>query len=70
MTIETKITCDHCKKDLTYSSGGVDSSLVLTNRNYGPNSAVVLDYLINDLLQEDHHFCGFGCLKKWIEEIS
>ena len=64
---EIKIICDNCNRDLTYSMGGYDHCLMLKDRKFGPNSSIVLDYYMNPLLESDKFFCGFGCLKKWIE---
>jgi len=65
MTIQ--IECDNCGEDLTYSRGAYSHSLVLKDSEYGPDSDFIYDVFIYPLLEEDKHFCGFGCLKKWME---
>jgi hypothetical protein len=63
-----QIKCDGCDHDLTYSKGGYDHCLVLEDREYGPNSQVVLGYMTYPEIQNDCYFCGIKCLKKWIQE--
>jgi hypothetical protein len=63
-----KIFCDNCNADLTFSNGGYDHCLRLSDRKYGPNGPWVLDYLMMPLLDKDMIFCGFGCLEKWMEK--
>lgn len=68
MPLESKITCDHCNADLTFSRGGYDHCLKLSDREYGPLGNIVLDYLIYPIIDKDKYFCGLGCLKKWTEK--
>lgn len=68
MPIETKITCDYCQRDITYSRGGYDHSLVLSDRKYGPDSQYVFTYYMEPCLDKDKYFCGFGCLKEWLKK--
>ena len=63
-----KLLCDHCKTDLTYSRGGYDHCLRLSDRKFGPDSCAVADYYMEPLLDDEKIFCGFACLKKWLEE--
>ena len=64
----SKILCNQCTGDLTYSMGGYDHCLTLKDRCYGPEGSAVSDYYMVPCLEEDKFFCGFGCLKKWIEK--
>jgi hypothetical protein len=61
-----KMLCDTCNADLTYSRGGYDHCLRLTDRYYGPESDIVLDYFSSPLLEKHCLFCGFACLEKWM----
>lgn len=64
-----KITCDHCERDLTYSGGCVEHSLVLSDRHFsGPPGPPVIDVYFVPLLEEDKHFCDFRCLNEWLKK--
>lgn len=63
-----QIKCDNCGRDLSYSNGGYDHCLILKDREYGPDSNIIIDYYIYPLLDEDKYLCDFGCLKKWMEK--
>ncbi len=66
MTI--KILCDNCSADLTYSMGGYDHCLCLKDREYGPQGNAVIDYYMRPLLEDEKIFCGFGCLRNWMNK--
>ncbi len=63
-----KTLCDACNADLTFSNGGYDHCLKLSDRYYGPDSDVIIDYYMYPLLENDVLFCGFVCLEKWMEK--
>ena len=66
MTI--KIICDNCKNDLSFSAGSYEHSLILKDRHFGPSTDMVYDFYFYPFLEEDKNFCGFACLKKWLEK--
>jgi len=68
MSRKMKILCDNCESDLTYSRGGYDHCLILSDRKYGPYCDMIIDYYIYPIIDEDKFFCGIGCLKKWLEK--
>lgn len=61
------VLCACCKRDLTYSGGGNDHCLLLRDRMYGPKGMAILDYLMTPLMEELECFCGWHCLKTWID---
>jgi hypothetical protein len=67
MTLITKITCDQCQKDLTFSDGAIDNCLILKERCYGPDSNVVRGTTLHPILVSDLHFCNFDCLRKFLD---
>lgn len=67
MTIETKILCDHCNTDLTYSRNSIDYRLGLINQNKPSQGGFVTDMMMYPILDRDKHFCGMICLKRWVE---
>ncbi|CAH1657722.1 hypothetical protein CHELA1G11_13011 [Hyphomicrobiales bacterium] len=68
MSAETKVTCDGCSDDITYTDGMAEQSLalVLRHRRVKDHSAPVHCALIAPLIDETKHFCGFDCLRKWL----
>lgn len=68
MPKEIKILCDNCNRDLTYSRGGYDHCLILSDRKYGPDSCWVTGYYMEPEIDGDKYFCGKGCLKRWLEK--
>ena len=67
MTVEHKITCDACGKDLTYTGNSVDYRLALISQAKGtyPGAHAVTDMLIAPPLERDKHFCRLECLDIW-----
>jgi hypothetical protein len=67
--IEYKVTCDNCQRDLTSLEGHSSMQRLALNAEYIPNSAGV-DYGVYWVpdLERSHHFCGLGCLSKWLQE--
>lgn len=71
MTTETKITCDGCGGDITYTSNSVDYRLALRvermahcPRDHGAAYAVT-DMAISPPMKADCAFCGLQCLDRW-----
>ncbi len=65
-----KYYCDFCNCDLTDSNGGSRWRLKLSNDVMNENSSMTTFDIfwippIED--DKDKYFCGFGCLKKWLE---
>lgn len=63
-----KILCDNCDNDLSESDGITKYRLHLSCERAPHTGGMVLDVYIYPILEEDKHFCGFVCLKKWIEK--
>lgn len=59
--------CSSCNRDISHSPC-YDHILCLSDTSIGPKNEWVVDVLIMPLLEEDHYFCGFSCLKTWIEK--
>lgn len=64
------INCDYCDKEIKPQENTSRDYLELTNRRYSPVGPMVLDILIYPIIERDYHFCGLGCLKKWINKES
>lgn len=62
------ITCDNCKKDLNFSDGFTKYALKLSCSALPHNEGYVLDVYVYPPIENDLHFCGLGCLKKYLEE--
>jgi hypothetical protein len=60
--------CDNCMHDLTESHGITNYYLVLSMDRSKDVSTVTYGIFIYPLLERTHHFCGFGCLKKWLDK--
>lgn len=60
-----KVTCDHCRSDLTNTGNCVDYRLVLKSESLPPRSNSVTAMMIYPPVERPHHFCGLGCLDKW-----
>lgn len=64
-----KITCDSCNRDLTFTSNSVDYCLHLADKRIESYDGAVTDMMIfPSLKREGYHFCGVGCLKKWVND--
>ena len=62
--------CDFCNSDLTHDHGCDAYKLTLSCERLpvNPESQIRYDVLICPILNCDYHFCGLGCLKKWVEK--
>jgi hypothetical protein len=69
MSAETKVTCDGCGDDITYAVGMAEQSLalVLRHRRVKDHNAPVHCAVVYPLIDETKHFCGFDCLRKWLD---
>lgn len=47
-----------------------DWCLVLKSEHLSPLNGISIDIWIEPPLKEEVRFCGFGCLKKWLEKNS
>jgi len=67
---ETKILCDNCSEDLTYTTNCVDYRLCLYNESMDVNSNIVTLAMRYPQLNRAYHFCRMDCLKKWVNRDS
>jgi hypothetical protein len=70
MSESKKITCDNCDQDLTYTGNSVDYRLKLMDEpmSIEPGISMVTDMMRYPSLKNgSRHFCGLGCLKKWVD---
>jgi len=67
-TTTISIKCDSCKEELVEESKYPASfALKLETIDVGTNSSgVVFAITVIPPLEREHHFCGLGCLKKWV----
>jgi hypothetical protein len=64
----TKVTCDTCANDLTWSSNCVDWRLALVNESVPHQSEFVTMAGCYPAIKNNVHFCGIDCLRKWFDE--
>ena len=62
------ITCDHCGKDLAQSSNVPDYRIAVLNQRIPSAGGVVTDMPLTPELPHDHYFCGWKCLRAWMEQ--
>jgi len=64
---DTKITCDSCGNDLTYTGNCIDYRILVCCevKPLYPGSMSATAMGISPPLEGDHHFCGSICLRKW-----
>ncbi len=70
MTEQTKITCDLCSKDLTFTGNCVDYRLKLMDEiipPYGSSVTAMMRY--PSLKDGSRHFCGIVCLRGWMQKL-
>jgi hypothetical protein len=68
MPREVKVTCDQCGRDITSTGNCEDWRLALVNEripHYGRGTSTLMS--IQRCLDKDYYFCGFMCLKTWVE---
>lgn len=72
MPIETKITCDACNKDLTYTGNCEDYRISVKNEHIPSrrDMAAVTLMAISPPLKGNMYFCGVSCIKKYFLEIG
>lgn len=64
----TKITCDHCGNDITYTSNCDDFRVVLSSEAmaHTPGGGAVTLMYVTPQFPQPHYFCGERCLVRWI----
>lgn len=63
----TKITCDGCGRDLSSTGNCEDYRLALVNEQIRSRGGVVTAMAKYPAIERDAHFCGLGCLRKWLD---
>lgn len=69
MSSVTKVTCDQCNEDITYTWNSVGYRVALINERLPINPAA---HAVTDMMKYapvaggNKHFCDMQCLKKWI----
>jgi hypothetical protein len=61
-----EITCDSCKRNISFTGNSIDYRLALINEKIPSRGGAVSDMYMLPLIEDNAHFCGLGCLKKWI----
>lgn len=65
MKTET-VTCDACKKDITYADRGSGYIYILGNQKRPSPPDVMTAIETYPPLDRAHHFCGRECLWTWV----
>lgn len=58
----TRITCDHCEKDITYTENATGWRLAVINEPIPSRGEVVTSAMVYPLLERDMYFCSRQCL--------
>jgi hypothetical protein len=66
MTENIKITCDSCENDITYTANCRGYILCLNVEAQTPSSGIVTLMHVSPPIESRKHFCGLGCLKRWV----
>jgi hypothetical protein len=66
MTMNVQVSCDGCGKDLTTTSNAVDYRLALSSESIPFSGQVATTMMVYVPVHRTRHFCGVGCLKKWM----
>ena len=64
---DNTIRCDHCGDDLTTTTNCVDYRLRLSVERIPSAGGVVTLMNIAPPMDDDKDFCGFACLRQWLE---
>lgn len=66
----TSTTCDACGTELSIdSSYPANYGLALAAKDFGRNtSGVTFGVAMYPPLEREHHFCGLGCLGRWLNK--
>lgn len=67
MEKKPNIICDCCKLPLNESSGVISYRLDLSSKMLLPVDVLMMDINIHPDIDKDMHFCGIGCLQRWLE---
>jgi len=67
---ETKITCDGCGNDLTYTGNEEEYRLALNleRKTIHPDITYVTSMYFIPPIKKNKHFCGIECIEKWLEQ--
>lgn len=66
---EIKVTCDYCNQNLTSTSNCIDWRIKISNDQIPCCGEFVTSMMIYEPIDGgDKHFCGIGCMKKWVNK--
>jgi len=65
---EIKITCDGCGEDITEAGHRPQYRLILSQEKMPNNTGFEYAVMVYPPLKRSMHFCGLGCLSKWVSE--
>lgn len=61
--------CEACKQDLSTTEGIMAWRLHLGSEPIPMQAGcATVDVYVHPHIDKDCYFCGFGCLKKWVDE--
>lgn len=67
MTIKVECFCDLCKRDLSITSNCIDFRISIQSEKIPVQNGAVTLMHIEPPLDGPIHFCGVGCMKKYLE---
>lgn len=65
---QSKVTCDNCNADLSDAGPRPEYRLVLDAERIPNSGRLLYAVYVVPAVDRQHHFCGLGCLSKWIEK--
>ncbi len=66
-----RINCDLCGCDLSITGNCMDWRVLVKSEAISPEvGAAVTDMWIDPPVAKNAHFCGLGCLQRWLEGIA
>lgn len=63
----TKITCDSCERDITYTDDMPAFRLRLTTESLQHLADMICAVIVDPQLERDYYFCDLACLCNWAE---
>jgi len=63
----TKITCDHCERDITEGGSSLEFRLVLSQERLANHTGYESAVMVYPPLKHTMHFCNKACLADWIK---
>lgn len=63
---KVEITCDYCKKDISETDSMPAYRIVLQCEQIPHNTDFIYSAMVYPPIDHTMHFCGLGCLKKWL----